>query len=218
MKPLLIIDPSTHVAEHEAVHEVASVWGEGFRVWRPAMERAESPQTVEASAGVVILGSRASVVDSLEWLDKLRLFLKPLIQGEVIRPVLGICFGHQLLCHMLGGEVGYLTPQMEKKVAVETTTFIPSRWCRDGGRFPVVCSHREVVTTVEKTNLVVIASRSDVQIDAVEHRTLPLFGCQFHPEARLEFGQNCGLDLQRHLPRLQAAGRELIQSAFQSDV
>ena len=119
---------------------------------------------------------------------------------------------------MLGGEVGYLTLKMEKKVAVETTTFIPSRWCPDGGRFPVVCSHREVVTTVDKTNLDVIASRPDVQIDAVEHPTLPLFGCQFHPEARLEFGQNCGLDLRTHLPRLKAAGRELIQGAFHGAV
>ena len=107
MSELLIVDPSTHVAEHEAVREVAEVWGGPTVLWRPALHEVQSPRTADECAGIVILGSRASVVDSFPWLEELGTFLKPILSGRVSRPVLGVCFGHQYLCYLLGGEVGF---------------------------------------------------------------------------------------------------------------
>ena len=59
----------------------------------------------ETLAGVVITGSHAMVSDREAWSEALVPWLARLVaQGT---PVLGICYGHQLLAHALGGEVGY---------------------------------------------------------------------------------------------------------------
>jgi len=59
----------------------------------------------EECAGVVITGSHSMVTDNLSWSTQLEQWLPLLIEAEV--PLLGICYGHQLLARALGGEVGY---------------------------------------------------------------------------------------------------------------
>lgn len=58
----------------------------------------------QACAGVVISGSHAMVTDDAPWMQDLEQWLKQVCQAGI--PVLGICFGHQLLAKVLGGQVG----------------------------------------------------------------------------------------------------------------
>jgi GMP synthase (glutamine-hydrolysing) len=58
-----------------------------------------------ALAGVVLTGSHAMVSDREPWSEALVPWLQALVAHGT--PVLGICYGHQLLAHALGGEVGY---------------------------------------------------------------------------------------------------------------
>lgn len=90
----------------------------------------------ETLAGVVITGSHAMVSDREAWSEALVPWLARLVaQGT---PVLGICYGHQLLAHALGGEVGYhpgglelgtvpitLTPEAQ---AAPLFAHLPSQW------------------------------------------------------------------------------------------
>lgn len=55
-------------------------------------------------AGVVITGSHAMVSEREAWSEALVPWLQAAVRRET--PVLGICYGHQLLAHALGGEVG----------------------------------------------------------------------------------------------------------------
>ncbi|MEF9999865.1 glutamine amidotransferase [Comamonas sp.] len=55
-------------------------------------------------AGIVITGSHAMVTDELPWMQACAAWLRAAVDRGV--PVLGICFGHQLLGHALGGVVG----------------------------------------------------------------------------------------------------------------
>ncbi|RKR67026.1 GMP synthase (glutamine-hydrolysing) [Acidovorax sp. 94] len=54
-------------------------------------------------AGVVVTGSPAMVTDREPWSERTAAWLASVVAARV--PVLGICYGHQLLAHALGGEV-----------------------------------------------------------------------------------------------------------------
>ena len=55
-------------------------------------------------SGIVVSGSASMVSDKQDWSEKTARWLKQAVDAGV--PVLGVCYGHQLLAHALGGEVG----------------------------------------------------------------------------------------------------------------
>ncbi|WP_295987685.1 glutamine amidotransferase [uncultured Variovorax sp.] len=55
-------------------------------------------------AGVVVTGSHAMVSHREPWSEATAAWLAQLVARDT--PVLGICYGHQLLAHALGGEAG----------------------------------------------------------------------------------------------------------------
>ncbi len=57
----------------------------------------------EFAAGIVVTGSHDMVTERLEWSERTAAWLAECV-GQGI-PVLGICYGHQLLAHALGGLV-----------------------------------------------------------------------------------------------------------------
>jgi len=61
------------------------------------------PALTETGA-IVITGSAAMVSDREDWSEKTAEWLQQAVQAGL--PVLGVCYGHQLLAHALGGRVG----------------------------------------------------------------------------------------------------------------
>jgi len=62
-------------------------------------------------AGVVVSGSPAMVTDREPWSERLAAWLRDCVTAQV--PVLGICYGHQLLAHAMGGRVDYRPDGLE---------------------------------------------------------------------------------------------------------
>ena len=95
-------------------------------------------------------------------------------------PILGICYGHQLLADLAGGEVTntgdaeYGNTQMDltgDSVLLRRFSGSPAVWM----------SHKDQVT-VAPEGFVCVASTSGAAVAAMENRERRLYGVQFHPE------------------------------------
>lgn len=62
-----------------------------------------SPRTV---AGAIITGSAAMVTERTPWSERTAGWIRDAVDAEL--PLFGVCFGHQLMAHALGGRVDYL--------------------------------------------------------------------------------------------------------------
>ena len=192
---LLIVDPSTGYPEGQGARVAAGDWPGEVRLLFPALSPGDGPDasTGYDTEGVIVLGSRASVHDDLDWLARLSDWLRPIVEGERDVPLLGICFGHQLVCHLAGGEVGMIDPDGHKLVAYERTQLDESRLVPDRVEMEVVASHKEGVLAAPP-GFRVTGRRDCSPVDLVEHPERPVFGAQFHPEAREEFTGCAGLE------------------------
>jgi len=65
--------------------------------------RGQMPASIFDCDGWLISGSRYGVYDQLEWMIPLQDFIRELAHARV--PLVGVCFGHQIIAAALGGEV-----------------------------------------------------------------------------------------------------------------
>ncbi len=110
--------------------------------------------------------------------ENMMLFDKELsIIKEAEKPILGICLGFQLICTAFGDSL--------KQMVKRRKGFIKSKKTKEhfllSGLPDEFLSCQSHHYAIEKTDLEVIAVSED-GIEAVHHRSLPLFAVQFHPE------------------------------------
>ncbi len=194
---LLIVDPSVIFPEDEGVAEIVGDWPGEPRVLRPGLTPGDGPRPGDGYDldGVVVMGSRASVHDDRPWLRDLGDWLDPILSGAIPIPLLGICFGHQLVAHHAGGAVGFIKEDRSEELGLRETRLDGSRLARDRDRMVVVVSHNEEVKKVPP-GYRVTARRPEVRVDGLEHERLPIFSYQFHPEARRDFLAERGVSLE----------------------
>jgi len=95
-------------------------------------------------------------------------------------PVLGICYGMQLACETLGGQVEnapareFGRARCQVSLAADLLAGVPES-------FDVWMSHGDQVSRVSD-DFVPLARTKTCPIAAVKHKSLPVFGVQFHPE------------------------------------
>ncbi len=95
-------------------------------------------------------------------------------------PVLGICYGMQLVCDVLGGKVKSV-PSREYGRAHVHVTAGGELFAGIPAETEVWMSHGDQVTATS-SDFVPLARTGTCPIAAVKHKQLPIYGLQFHPE------------------------------------
>ena len=72
-----------------------------FRTWK--VVEGEFPSSVRDADGWLITGSRHGVYEDHPWIAPLEQFIRDSFTARV--PVVGICFGHQIVAQAMGGKV-----------------------------------------------------------------------------------------------------------------
>ncbi|MFC5436720.1 glutamine amidotransferase [Rhodanobacter umsongensis] len=112
MKPVLIIRTGRAPDTIRARHGDFPHWfrlGAGLRPQQlqvvdvAAGEELPAPREV---AGAMITGSAAMVTERAAWSERVAGWIRGAMDAEL--PLFGVCYGHQLMAHALGGRVGYL--------------------------------------------------------------------------------------------------------------
>ncbi|WGV17786.1 type 1 glutamine amidotransferase [Fuscovulum ytuae] len=75
--------------------------GFSFQTWKVVEE--EFPSSVHDADGWLITGSRHGVYEDHPWIPPLEQFIRDAFAARV--PVVGICFGHQIVAQAMGGKV-----------------------------------------------------------------------------------------------------------------
>jgi GMP synthase (glutamine-hydrolysing) len=65
----------------------------------------ETLPPVDSLVGGIITGSPSMVTEQADWMRILAVWIAEAVEREV--PLLGVCFGHQMLAQAMGGEVDY---------------------------------------------------------------------------------------------------------------
>jgi GMP synthase (glutamine-hydrolysing) len=138
------------------------------------------PEPVDMVA-IVITGSAAMVSEKEDWSERTAVWLKQAIQKGI--PVLGVCFGHQLLAHALGGQVGP-NPFGRQIGTVKAQLIDPGGDDLLLGHLPesfaAQTSHMEVVLEIPKGSKCLATSPLDNNF-AIQFAE-KVWGVQFHPE------------------------------------
>lgn len=95
-------------------------------------------------------------------------------------PVLGICYGMQLVCELLGGQV-HSAPSREYGRSRCQITSHHDLFAGVAAETVVWMSHGDQVFGVS-ADFLPLARTETCPIAAVRHQSLPVFGLQFHPE------------------------------------
>ena len=135
------------------------------------------PANIDEYDAYIITGSKSGVYEDLPWVDLLADFVKVLHQHK--KPLIGICFGHQLIANVLGGKAGKASSGWE--IGVKTATLNTAGNSLIGGDFfKLLYSHQDQVFE-PATGAKVLASTPGcpIAMTALDQHILTFQG---HPE------------------------------------
>lgn len=166
--------------------------------------------------GVVVTGSRFHVYDEQDWVAATQDYVRTALDDEV--PVLGVCYGHQLVAAALGGAVGPLSetdstgclPTSGREMGYNTVTVTAAGsghplFMDMPDAFTVFGSHLDCVMRLPEDAILLAENEYGVQAFAAGHQ--PAYGIQFHPEYSLQMARELveQKELDTHAERIVTA-------------
>jgi len=197
------IDPS--------VYKPIDHWRTFLSVPWEAFRAAEScfPDLDKGYSHLILTGSEGSIMERESWVyDEAETVQEACERGI---PILGSCYGHQLLALALRGpahvrrshqpEVGWIPVKIEKKNSL----------LGDEGKVYTFSIHFDEVIGLDD-DFLVLASTSACRIQAFELKTKPVWGIQFHPEINISAAR----ELLKNLIRLELKTSPLFKEVLKT--
>lgn len=147
-------------------------------IGEPAPSPREDDTVSDTFDGVIITGSQSSVYDDRPWIQTMSRWVEGAISDGL--PILGVCWGHQLLAQLLGGTVrggSYELGYVEVTQDVEDPI-----WDDIPNPFTVFATHSDHVVAIPPDATLLASNETGVQAFRREH----VYAVQFHPEYDLQ--------------------------------
>jgi GMP synthase-like glutamine amidotransferase len=210
---IAVVDPAQHTPELACFNHISQATTLRATYHLPALHGfgtlADHPENY---AGVIVLGSGASVYDGYPWQTQLHNWLQKMMAHGV--PTLGICYGHQAIAHIYGGRIGLLYDG-EKAKGTRDIRFQCDRLNVRDQTGKMVVSHREGITEMPD-QFEIISTSSACPTDGIRHVNHPIWGVQPHIEAVPQFCLNNDISIASDTDTFQFG--HLVLEAFLSFV
>ncbi|MCM2348744.1 MAG: gamma-glutamyl-gamma-aminobutyrate hydrolase family protein [Bacteriovoracaceae bacterium] len=198
---IAFIDPFLKSPAAHCFNDLAATYNKSFAYYMPDKFGVETlKEDAPRIKAYFVAGSASNVTEPLDWHDDLAKFL--LMELKQNKPILAVCFGHQLLCHALGSVVQNVHDNGDKITGTRKITVTEDFWnYKKGTSFTLPVSHKQMV---KKLGPDLVSVGQGLENDIVIHKTLPLLSTQAHPEASTFF---CRQEIKILGPVDEKAGR-----------
>ncbi|MGF1791157.1 gamma-glutamyl-gamma-aminobutyrate hydrolase family protein [Photobacterium profundum] len=166
-------------------------------------------------------GSKYSVYDDIPWIHHLAQFVRDLYQHNI--PFVGVCFGHQMIAHALGGTV--VKSENGWGVGLKTWSLVANKqWMQsdqtveEKNTFSLAVSHQDQVTDLPDDAEILASSNfcPHAMIQVGQH----FLGIQGHPEFTSNYSRDLMIARRGDIPAyvIEAAKASLDQYIDQAEV
>jgi GMP synthase-like glutamine amidotransferase len=157
--------------------------GPGFEVETFDVQAGKLPADPAAHGAYLVTGSPAGVYDPLPWIAPLMEF----IRAAKDRPMVGVCFGHQVMAQALGGQV-IKSPKGWGAGLHSYDVVRPQPWTNGERKVAIPASHQDQVV-VQPPASEVVAKSDFTPFAALAWTDRPAISFQFHPEFSVAYAK-----------------------------
>lgn len=188
IKPIAIIDCAINGPSYNCMNKLVEHFDRPFTYHWVSKFGLDSLDFIDEASGHIIFGSDSNVSDKLPWQIELAQKMKEKIQSGI--PVMGICFGHQLIAQAFGAKVERLTRNPNGYFGLRDHQVLESlHGFNKGESLSTFTTHKHEVKTLPK-DFVHLSTSEDCFFEGLAHRDLKYFSFQGHPEASRLFVKN----------------------------